>query len=123
MPIPYPEHSPLASPPPSNKYNMKKNSLIIISAILLLTATSCKKSFIQLNPGDQYTSATFYQTESQLRQAVISTYASLHDLMNNDFYTAEMRSDNTHYQYYRSNRGTDYVYRENIADFTDQAID
>lgn len=39
--------------------------------------------------------------------------------MVNDYFTSEMRSDNTHYQPYPGNRGTAQVHRENIADFTD----
>src|SRR6266702_2275227 len=106
-----------------NFRRMRNNIFIMISVLLALSAASCKKSFIELSPQDQASSATFYQTEAQFRQALIAAYTPLRDLLTNDFYTAEMRSDNTHYQYYRSNRGTAYVYRENIADFTDQAID
>lgn len=106
-----------------NFIEMRKNIFIIASVLLGLSAASCKKSFIELSPQDQASSATFYQTEAQFRQALVAAYTPLRDLLTNDFYTAEMRSDNTHYQYYRSNRGTAYVYRENIADFTDQAID
>ena len=102
---------------------MRKNNLITIFALLALVASSCKKNFIELSPQDQPSSATFFQTASQFQQALVAAYTPLRDLMTNDFYTGEMRSDNTHYQFYQVNRGTAYVYRENIADFTDQAID
>ena len=92
---------------------------IYIIAIVAITASSCKKGFIELNPEDQNSAATFYRTEAQFRQAITATYAPLRDLMTNDFFTSEMRSDNTHYQPYPSNRGTAYIHRENIADFTD----
>lgn len=96
---------------------MKKIFYILV--IMIFTASSCKDSFIDLTPLDQSSAATFYQTEPQFRQAIATAYDPLRDLMNNDYFTSEMRSDNTHYQYYPSNRGTAYVQRENIADFTD----
>src|SRR3989337_3590157 len=95
---------------------MKK---IYIIALFAITASSCKKSFIELSPEDQYSAVTFYKTEAQFRQALTAAYTPLRDLMVNDFCANEMRSDNTHYQPYPSNRGTAYVQRENIADFTD----
>lgn len=95
-----------------------KNIYIII-IILSFTALSCKDSFIDLVPKDSYSAATFFKNESQLRQGVAAAYVPLRDLAVNDYFTSEMRSDNTHYQPYPANRGTAYVYRENIADFTD----
>ncbi len=71
-------------------------------------------------PEDQIGAGDFYKTEAQFRMALA---AALHSrcaiCMDNDYYTAEMRSDNTHYQYYEINRGTAYTMRESIADFTD----
>jgi len=98
---------------------MKK--IYIITSFLAVTICSCKKDFIALTPQDVNASATFYQTEPQFRQALASAYVPLRDLMANDFFTNEMRSDNTHYQPYPSNRGTAYLYREQIADFTDNS--
>jgi hypothetical protein len=94
------------------------NKLFII-AVLACTVLSCKKDFIELSPEDQIAEANFYKTESQFRMALVAAYTPLRDLMTNDFYTGEMRSDNTHYQYYQINRGTAYTMRESIADFTD----
>ncbi|KAA2245742.1 RagB/SusD family nutrient uptake outer membrane protein [Chitinophaga agrisoli] len=93
--------------------------LYIFITILAFTAVSCKKSFIDLSPQDQISGANLYKTEPLLRQALIGAYTPLRDLMVNDFYTGEMRSDNTHYEFYQVDRGTAYVQRENIADFTD----
>lgn len=100
---------------------MKK--IYIIIALLSFTAISCKKSFIDLSPEDQYSSDTFYRTESQFRQAVVAAYTPLRDLMVNDYFTGEARSDNTHYEFYQTNRGTAYVQRETISDFTDNPTD
>lgn len=93
-----------------------------ISLVLIaLAASSCKKSFIDLSPKASYTDVNYYQTEAQFKQAVTAAYAPLRDLLVNDFYFTEMRSDNTFYQSALSNRGTAYVYRENISDFKDGA--
>ena len=56
-----------------------------------------------------------------MRQAVTAAYVPLRDLAVNDYFTSEMRSDNTHYQPYPANRGTAYVQRENISDWVDDA--
>lgn len=94
---------------------MKKIYTII--AILAVTATSCKQSILDLAPEDSYTTANFFKTEAQFRQAVAGAYVPLRDVMTNDFHSAEMRSDNTHYQPIPTNRGAAYVNRENIDDF------
>jgi hypothetical protein len=95
------------------------NKAYILIMLLAFTALSCKNSFIDLSPEDQISGANFYKTEAQFRQALAGAYAPLRDLLLNDFYTAEMRSDNTHYEFYQVDRGTAYVQRENIADFMD----
>lgn len=95
---------------------MKK--IYILVTLLALTATACKKSYIDLIPKDSYTGENFYLTADQFKQAVIAAYAPLRDVLVNDYFTSEMRSDNTIYQPYPSNRGTAYIYRENISDFT-----
>lgn len=94
---------------------------IFITAILVLTTVSCKKSFIDLTPQDSASPETFFKNESGLRQGLAAAYAPLHDLAVNDYFTSEMRSDNTHYQPYPSNLGTAYVQRENISDWIDDA--
>ncbi|WP_205514095.1 RagB/SusD family nutrient uptake outer membrane protein [Longitalea arenae] len=92
---------------------------IFIITVLAFTVISCKKDFIELAPEDQIGEPNFYKTEAQFRMALTAAYTPLRDLMENDFYTSEMRSDNTHYQYYQINRGTAYTMRENVADFMD----
>ncbi|OQP64285.1 carbohydrate-binding protein SusD [Niastella vici] len=92
---------------------------IFLIAVLACTVISCKKDFIELSPEDEIAEASFYKTEAQFRMALTAAYQPLRDLETNDFYTGEMRSDNTHYQYYQINRGTAYTMRENIADFMD----
>jgi hypothetical protein len=94
---------------------MKK--IYIIIALLIFTATSCKKSFLDLAPEDSYTDETYFKTEAQFKSAVIAAYAPLRDVLLNDYFTSEMHSDNTVYQPIPSNRGTAYLERENISDF------
>jgi hypothetical protein len=96
-------------------------NIFIILIILTFFCTSCNEDFINLSPEDQESAASFFHTEEQFRQAVTAAYVPLRDFLNNDFYTGEMRSDNTHYEYYSSNRGSGYVFRELIADFLDQS--
>lgn len=98
---------------------MKK--IYMLTAMLALATSSCKKSFIDEIPKDSYTDASFYKNESQFRQALTATYAPLRDVLLNDYFTSEMRSDNTIYQPIPSNRGTAYTQRENISDFTDNS--
>ena len=99
-----------------------KKIYFLTTIILLSTAISCKKNFIDLHPQDSLSPETFYQNETQTRQAVVAAYVPLRDLAVNDYFTSEMRSDNTHYQPYPANRGTAYVQRENISDWVDDAI-
>ncbi|RYE27122.1 MAG: RagB/SusD family nutrient uptake outer membrane protein [Sphingobacteriaceae bacterium] len=96
---------------------MKKKYILL--ALFAFTVVSCKRSFIDLAPKSTYSDANYYQTDAQFKQAVTAAYAPLRDVLNNDFILSEMRSDNTFYQSILSNRGTAYVYRENISDFTD----
>ncbi|MBK0378467.1 RagB/SusD family nutrient uptake outer membrane protein [Mucilaginibacter segetis] len=98
---------------------MKKKYIWLF--ILILTATSCKKSFIDLVPEDSYAPETFYQTDDQLEQAVAAAYVPLRDLLVNDYHTSEMHSDNTHYIPNPVNRGTATVYRENVSDWNNDA--
>ena len=95
---------------------MKRTQGIIIG-LLLLSATSCKKDFIQLAPVDSYTEENFYKTATQFQSAIVAAYAPLRDVLVNDYFTSEMHSDNTIYQPY-ADQGTAYVQRRNIADFT-----
>lgn len=94
---------------------------IIPLSILLISSASCSDDFIDLSPEDQQSGGSFFQTEEQFNQAVNAAYAPLRDLMVNDFYTGEMRSDNTHYEYTEINSGTAIINQRTIADFADDA--
>lgn len=98
---------------------MKKT--IVYTLAISLVASACQQRFLDLAPKAAYTDNTYFQTDAQFKQAVTAAYAPLLDLMNNDFYVSEMRSDNTFYQSALANRGTALVFRENISDFKDGA--
>lgn len=99
--------------------NMKK--ILVYALTVSLTVSACQQRFLDLAPKAAYTDATYFQSDAQVKQAVTAAYAPLLDLMNNDFYLSEMRSDNTFYQSALANRGTAIVFRENISDFKDGA--
>jgi hypothetical protein len=98
---------------------MKKIVYIIISVMLL---SSCSKDFLVLAPKDLSSSSTFYKTESHFEFALNGTYQVLQSLTKDrsGWMLGEMRSDNTHYEYYAGNRGNgSAITLENIADFVD----
>jgi len=88
-------------------------------SILTILISSCNSAFLDLTPEDQVSSASFFRTEEQFRQALATAYQPLRDVISYDYYGAEMRSDNTHYEFYSIDRGPAYLERENIADFLD----
>lgn len=80
---------------------MKK---IFVLAIITCTCLSCKKDFIELQPISDMNAGTFYKTEQDMNQAVMSPYASLRNLYNQPFiYVSEIRSDNTTFSWVPGN--------------------
>lgn len=68
--------------------------------LIVLGVTSCKKSYLELNPTTEQTSGNFYQTAAQFNQAINGAYQPLQGLYNGSFWVmGEMRSDNTSYEY------------------------
>ncbi|WCT14500.1 RagB/SusD family nutrient uptake outer membrane protein [Mucilaginibacter jinjuensis] len=100
---------------------MKK--IYTLMGLVLLTAASCKKSFIDLAPKSSYSDQNYYQTDAQFGQATTAAYAGLRDVVTTDYLFSEMRSDNTIYQSFLSNRGTAYTDREKLSDFMDPSTD
>jgi hypothetical protein len=47
---------------------------------------SCKKDFLDLSPQATSSAATFFQTQSQVEQAVNGAYAPLRDLTNLEYW-------------------------------------
>ncbi len=90
--------------------------------ILVLGLFSCKKDFLEKTPEDRPNANDFYKTEAQFQQALTGAYASLRGLVGQSGYLmGEMRSDNTHYDFYAKDRGIHIIRRENIANFLDDA--
>lgn len=100
---------------------MKK--IYIIIALMGLIASSCKKSFTDLAPKSSYSDANYFLNTQQIGAAVTAAYAPLRDVVVNDYLMSEMRSDNTIYQGFLSNRGTAYTDREKLSDFMDASTD
>src|SRR5581483_3498897 len=98
-------------------------SIYTILALIALTGVSCKKSFINLTPKSSYSDANYFQNTQQVGAAVTAAYAPLRDVFTTDYLMCEMRSDNTIYQSFLSNRGTAYTDRENLCEFMDAATD
>ena len=100
---------------------MKK--IYTLMGLVLLTAASCKKSFIDLAPKSSYSDQNYYQTDAQFGQAVTAAYSGLRLIVSTDYLFSEMRSDNTIYQSFLTNRGTAYTDREKLSDFMDPSTD
>ena len=79
-----------------------------IAACCILVLGACKKSFIDLNPPSNLNSASFYQTESDMNQAVLAAYGNLRSVYNSTFVKlGEIRSDNTTYSWLSGNPADD----------------
>jgi hypothetical protein len=93
---------------------MKKLTYLFL-ILLGLGISGCKK-YLDLTPIDQQNSINFFQTPQQFKQAVTGAYAPLQGMFNGSFWAmAEMRSDNTSYEYDPYDRsGTD---KEELDEF------
>jgi hypothetical protein len=100
-------------------YSKMKRFNCFSVGMLMLTLVSCGEDFLNLVPTSSLTSGSFFKTEDHFQQALSGTYATLRGLTARQGYLmCEMRSDNTHYTLYEQDRGTHIMYREHIADFT-----
>lgn len=96
---------------------MKIKNYILGTVVLLITA--CSSDFLEVTPKTFISSATFYQTESDYKQAVSGAYATLRTLYGDAYVMGEMRSDNTDYNYKTNDRGGQNIEKEDIAGFID----
>ncbi len=90
-----------------------------ILGTIVLWATACSSDFLDEAPKTSISSATFYQTESDYKQAVSGAYATLRSLYGDAYVMGEMRSDNTDYNYKTNDRGGQNIEKEDIAGFID----
>ncbi len=99
------------------------NRLIIYFVIAACAGLqSCDSGFLDLTPDSEPNANDFYETEGQFEQALNGAYQPLRSLVGESGYLmGEMRSDNTHYDYYAPDRGIHIIRRENIDDFLDDS--
>lgn len=91
---------------------------IINILFLLMMLASCSDSFLDIPPQHYSNDATFFQTESHFTQAVNGIYEKTRAVAGvQGWVLGEMRSDNTHYLRNDADRGSQFTYREEIADF------
>lgn len=101
---------------------MKNITYIILSLTIFLT--SCSDEFLNRVPESSVTSGNFYETEAQFEQALIGAYASLRPGKGSiaSWTMGEMRSDNTHLEFNNTNRGGQYIEREDTDFFLDRNV-
>lgn len=96
---------------------MKKVFINILALSLFFSLPGCSKDFLNLDPQSTETVNTFYETESDIKQAVSGCYTPLRDLGRINYWLfGEMRSDNSSFQYNNTNRGLESQ-REFIDEF------
>jgi hypothetical protein len=91
---------------------------ILISALLLIVLSSCKKDFLNLASQTSLSTPVYFKTQSDFESAINGAYAPLRGLYNGAWAMGELRSDNTTYKYNPNDRGT--IQAEYVKDFTDQ---
>lgn len=95
---------------------MKKYLYLFILAALSISG--CKKDFLNLHNEDTQNKDNFFKTKKQFIQAVNGAYAPLQTLYNGYFWSmAEMRSDNTSYEYDPNDRSTSVTFKEEVDEF------
>jgi tetratricopeptide (TPR) repeat protein len=101
---------------------MKKSLYIITLTTLFLTA--CSDEFLNRVPESSVTSGNFYKTEDQFEQALVGAYAAVRGAKGSisDWTMGEMRSDNTHLEFNNTNRGGQYIEREDTDFFIDRSV-
>lgn len=94
---------------------MNKLLYILLTGVILV---SCSDSFLNLSPEHYPNENTFFKTESHFTQALNGAYERLRGVTGvQGWVVGEMRSDNAHYIRNNTDRGAQFVYREEIADF------
>ena len=77
----------------------------LLSIVACLSLLSCGDDFLDKNDPTRLNTATFYQTETQMDQAVGALYGGLQDITSNQWQYGEFISDNTTLHYNVENRG------------------
>lgn len=77
---------------------MKQLNKYILIALLALSASACKKSFLEIPPASNANAETFYKTKADMDIAVNAAYSTLYSIYDPEgpmSYTGEMMGDNT----------------------------
>lgn len=95
---------------------MKKIFVLLLSAGLL---ASCD-NFLDLPKEHEPSSNNYFKTQEDFENLVTGAYQPLRSVYGwNNFICGEMRSDNTHYEYYPKFGGDESGHREEICNFMD----
>src|SRR5690606_30901267 len=83
--------------------------------------SACSKEFLERVPESTVTTGNFYKTEAQIEQALVGAYAAVRSGKGSiaAWTMAEMRADNTFYEYNVNNSDLGYQQREDIVGFLD----
>ena len=88
---------------------------ISIIALVAIALNGCN-NMLDVKPNSFSSGSNYYTTEAQILRAVNGCYGVLQNLYTSDYWAmAEMRADNTNYQYNESDRGAQQ--REEIDEF------
>lgn len=77
---------------------MKKQTKIVLSALIAFSAVSCQESFLDLKPISSAASENFYKTAADIKVALNGVYGSLQSggISTNRYVFGEISSDNTY---------------------------
>ncbi|MBB3969204.1 RagB/SusD family nutrient uptake outer membrane protein [Mucilaginibacter phyllosphaerae] len=95
---------------------------ILITAIIAVGLSACKKSFIELAPQTGVTEVTYFKTASDFTQAVVGAYVPLRNVYNDAYVMGEMRSDNATYFASPGLQGGQFSAKWDISGFLDIPI-
>ncbi len=99
---------------------MKKIIYTTICFIALFAMNSCKKTYLNLEPVNNYSYYNFAQNESQIEQAVVGCYRKLVPIYSSHiWFFGDMLSDNTSFRYNPSDRGG--IETEKVEEFVGNA--
>jgi len=82
-----------------------KFSIKIIVTLLILALVSCSKDFLDKQNPTQLGEETFYNTETQVDQAIIGVYGQLQGIIEDQWLFQEFITDNTTVHFNEGNRG------------------
>jgi tetratricopeptide (TPR) repeat protein len=100
-----------------------KNKILFTILLAGMCIGSCKEDFIALSPNTVLNTTTFFKSSEQFQQALIGVYQSMRGWSQpSSWMMGECRSDNSRYDFNPQNRGVAVLERENICDWTNDAL-